>query len=134
MSTPMDERIALVDSSFLVALADRRDQLHQIAVSTYAQLVEEDWKLFTTNYLLSEALDMIRAGLGPQMAQQWLRDCRLTVYHADERDEKRARTLVISSRNRSGLSMTDAVSAIVMNRLGVQDVIAVDPHLSIEAF
>jgi predicted nucleic acid-binding protein len=134
MTIPAEENIALVDSSFLVALADRRDQMHQIAVNTYRQLLEENWKLFTTNYLVSEALDMIRAGLGPQMAQQWLRDMRLTVYHADESDEKRARTLVVSSRNPNGLSITDAISAVVMNRLGVQDVIAVDPHLSIEAF
>lgn len=127
-----EELIALVDSSFMVALADRRDTQHMVAVTTYQQLVDEGWKLFTTNYLLSEALDMLRAGLGPQLAQQWLRDCRLPVYHADETDERRARTHIIASRNPNGLSMTDAISAIVMDRLRVQDVIAVDPYLTID--
>lgn len=132
LAIPGEDLVALVDSSALVALADRRDAQHQGAVSAYTQLVEQGYKLFTTNYLVSETVDLLRAGLGPSLAQQWLRDHRLPIYHADEQDERRARTLVISSRNPRGLSMTDAISAVVMDRLGVQDVIAVDPYLSIE--
>lgn len=127
-----DDLVALVDSSALVALADRRDAQHQGAVAAYNQLVEQGYKLFTTNYLVAETLDLLRAGLGPVLAQVWLRDHRLPVYHADEFDERRARGMVITSRNPRGLSMTDAISAVVMDRLGVQDVIAVDPYLSIE--
>ena len=129
---PDEELVALVDSSAMVALADRRDAQHQGAVAAYNQLVEQGYKLFTTNYLIAETVDLLRSGLGPTLAQQWLRDHRLPVYHADEQDERRARTLVISSRNPRGLSMTDAISAVVMDRLGVRDVIAVDPYLSIE--
>lgn len=127
-----DDLVALVDSSALVALADRRDVQHQGAVAAYNELVAQGYKLFTTNYLIAETLDMLRAGLGPALAQVWLRDHRLPVYHADETDERRARGMVITSRNTRGLSMTDAISAIVMDRLGVQDVIAVDPFLVIE--
>ncbi|MEJ7840061.1 MAG: hypothetical protein WKF81_14700 [Thermomicrobiales bacterium] len=127
-----DDLVALVDSSALVALADRRDVQHQGAVAAYNELVAHGYKLFTTNYLIAETLDMLRAGLGPALAQVWLRDHRLPVYHADETDERRARGMVITSRNTRGLSMTDAISAIVMDRLGVQDVIAVDPFLVIE--
>lgn len=127
-----DELVALVDSSALVALADRRDVQHQGAVAAYNELVAQGYKLFTTNYLIAETLDMLRAGLGPALAQVWLRDHRLPVYHADEQDERRARGMVITSRNVRGLSMSDAISAVVMDRLGVQDVIAVDPYLVIE--
>jgi predicted nucleic acid-binding protein len=128
-----DDLVALVDSSALVALADRRDAQHLGAVAAYNELVTQGYKLFTTNYLVSETLDLLRAGLGPALAQVWLRDHRLPIYHADEFDERRARAMVITSRNTRGLSMTDAISAVVMDRLGVQDVIAVDPYLVIEA-
>ena len=132
MVADADEQVALVDSSALVALVDRRDAQHLGAVAAYTELVDQGYKLFTTNYLVSETLDLLRAGLGPALAQVWLRDHRLPVYHADEADERRARNMVITSRNTRGLSMTDAISAVVMDRLGVQDVIAVDPYLVIE--
>ena len=127
-----DDLVALVDSSALVALADRRDAQHLGAVAAYNELVAQGYKLFTTNYLVSETLDLLRAGLGPTLAQVWLRDHRLPIYHADEFDERRARAMVITSRNARGLSMTDAISAVVMDRLGVQDVIAVAPFQVIE--
>ncbi len=123
-----DAAVALVDSSALVALADRRDALHQQAVAAYTDLSRAGYKLFTTNYLIAETVDLLTAGMGPAVAQQWLRDHRLPVYHADEQDERRARTMVITTRNPKGLSFIDAISAVVMDRLGVREAIAVDPN------
>lgn len=125
---PEDAAIALVDSSALVALADRRDALHRQAVAAYNDLSRAGYKLFTTNYLIAETVDLLTAGMGPAVAQQWLRDHRLPVYHADEQDERRARNMVITTRNPKGLTFTDAISAVVMDRLGVREAVAVDPN------
>lgn len=120
--------VAFVDSSAIVALVDRTDATHQAAVDAYHDLVGQGYRLFTTNHVIAETVDLLIAGTGPDIARRWLRDHRLPVYHAGEDDERRARALVISSRSQRGLSFTDAVSLVVMEKFGVADAFAVDSY------
>jgi len=120
--------VAIVDASAIVALVDANDRTHDAATAAYRELVEGGYKLFVTNYTVAEVVDLLSAGLGPDVARQWLRDHRLPIYHADEQDELRARTMVISSRGPRSLSLIDAVSHVVMERFGIADAFAVDPH------
>jgi predicted nucleic acid-binding protein len=122
------EVVAFVDSSAIVALVDRKDKTHQAAVSAYAELVNQGYKLFTTNHVIAETVELLMEGVGPDVARRWLRDHRLPIYHADEQDERRAKALVISSRSPRGLSFVDALSLVVMERFGVADAFAVDSH------
>ncbi|MDP9354263.1 MAG: PIN domain-containing protein [Chloroflexota bacterium] len=117
-----------VDSSALVALVDRDDASHRAAVDAYRGLVAAGYRLFTTNYVVAEAFDLLSTGVGPSVARQWLRDSKLAIYHADERDERKARKLVIQAEGKRGLSLTDAISVVVMERLDVADAFAVDPN------
>lgn len=126
-ASPQDP-VALVDSSAIVALVDRNDRTHEAAVAAYRSLVDEGYRLFTTNFILAETVELLTNGPGPDIARQWLRDHRLAVYHADEQDEQRARAQIIASRNPNGLSYTDAISMVVMDRLGVKDAFSVDPN------
>lgn len=120
--------VAFVDSSAIVAMVDASDSTHNAAVSAYGELLQQGYKLFTTNHVIAETVDLLGAGVGPDIARRWLRDHRLPVYHADEQDEHRAKALVISSRSPRGLSYVDAVSLVVMEKFGVADAFAVDPH------
>lgn len=121
-------RVAFVDSSAIVALTDHADESHDAAIAAYKELVSGGYRLFTSNYVVAETVELLSAGPGPRIAQQWLRDHRLPVYHADEQDEHRARALVISARSDHGLSYTDAISMVVMERFGIADAFAVDPN------
>jgi predicted nucleic acid-binding protein len=116
-----------IDSSAIVALVDRDDASHAAAVDAYRNLVAAGYKLFTTNYVVAETFDLLRTGVGPLVARQFLRDCKLAVYHADEQDERRARRHVLHAPSGSNLTLVDAVSLVVMERLGVADAFAVDP-------
>jgi len=127
-SSDSSELVAFVDSSAIVAMVDANDQAHGPAVSAYAELLREGYKLFTTNFVVAETVDLLGAGVGPEVARRWLRDHRLPVYHADEQDEHRAKALVISARSSRGLSYVDAVSLVVMEKFGVADAFAVDPN------
>ena len=122
------EPVAFVDSSAIVALVDRNDATHEAAVAAYHDLIAQGYRLFTTNYVEAETVGLLTDGMGPEVASQWLRDHRLPIYHADEQDEHRARAMVIASRNPRGLSFVDAVSLVVMERLGVADAFAVDTN------
>ena len=119
---------AFVDSSAIVAMVDRRDAAHEAAVAAYRDLLESGYRLFTTNFVVSETVGLLTDVMGADVARQWLRDHRLTVYYADEQDERRARALVIGSHSEQGLSYVDAISLVVMERLGVADAFAVDPN------
>lgn len=119
--------VAFVDSSAIVAMVNRGDPTHEQAVAAYHELVDGGYHLFTTDYVIAETLQLLELAFGPDVARQWLRDQRLPIYHADEQDLRRAIAMITSARAGARLSMTDAVSSIVMERLGVSDAFAVDP-------
>lgn len=123
-----DAPAAFIDSSAIVALVDQDDASHRDAVAAYHGLVGAGYRLFTTNYVVTETYELLRTGVGHAVARQWLRDSHLAVYHADEQDERRARRMVLQGRGSRGMTITDAVSLVVMERFGVADAFAVDPN------
>jgi predicted nucleic acid-binding protein len=124
--------VAFVDSSALVALVDRDDASHEAAAGAYRDLVGAGYRLFTTNYVVAETFDLLRAGPGIEIAQRWLRDSRLAVFHVDEQDEAKARKMALAPSSGRNLSLTDAISLVVMDRLGVNDAFAVDQRFLAE--
>lgn len=124
---------AFVDASAIVALVDRNDMSHDAAVAAYRGLQESHYRLFTTNLVLAEVVQLFNDGIGAKVARQFLRDQRLTVYHATEEDEARAIAMVMASRSNRGLTYTDAVSLVVMEKLGIEDAFAVDTTFLAEA-
>lgn len=124
---------AFVDASAIVALVDRNDRSHNDAVAAYHGLQQENYRLFTTNLVLTEVVQLLNDGVGADVARQFLRDHRLAVYNATEEDEARARAMVMASRTSRGLSMVDAVSLVVMEKLGIADAFVVDTTFLAEA-
>lgn len=122
-----DHSAAFVDSSAIVALVDRDDATHAAAVEAYRELVADRYKLVTTNHVIGEAYELLAAGVGIAVARQWLRDHRLAVYHTDEQDEANARAMILEADERRPLSYINAVSLVVMDRLGISDAFAIDP-------
>lgn len=119
--------VAFVDASAIVALVDRNEETHDAAVAAYNDLVAGGYRLFTTNHVVAETLELLNATVGAEIARQWLRDLRLPIYHVTEPDEQRALALVVNSRSAQGLSWADATSLVVMERFGIADAFAVDP-------
>ncbi|MEA2598744.1 MAG: uncharacterized protein QOF01_5213 [Thermomicrobiales bacterium] len=119
--------VAFVDSSAIVALVDHDDTTHAAAVDAYRSLVSSGYRLFTTNHVVVEVYDLLSAGVGPAIARRWLRESRLAIYTTDEDDEEKARQMVATADSNVPLTLTDAISIVVMERLGVADAFAVDP-------
>lgn len=122
-----DYPVAFVDSSAIVTLIDHDDASHQAAVDAYRSLVASGYRLFTTNHVLNEAFELLTAGIGPAAARRWLSQHRLPIYHVDEADLAAAVTMIAGRETDSPISLTDALSMVVMERLGVSDAFAVDP-------
>lgn len=118
--------VAFVDSSAIVTLVDRDDASHTAAVDAYRSLIASGYRLFTTNHVLAEAYELLSAGIG-DAARDWLRDQRLAIYFVDEDDLRAATAMIAGRASGKPLSLTDALSIVVMERLGVADAFAVDP-------
>lgn len=123
--------VAFVDSSAIVALVDREDASHGAAVDAYRSLVQARYRLFTTNHVLDEAFALLGMGIG-DAARIWLRDQRLALYYVDEDDLRAAIAMVAGREGGSALTLTNALSLVVMERLGVTDAFAVDPSFLAE--
>jgi predicted nucleic acid-binding protein len=128
----LDFPVAFVDSSAIVTLIDHDDASHQAAVDAYRSLVSSGYRLFTTNHVLDEAFELLSAGIGTTAARQWLRNHRLAVYYVDESDLASAIAAITTRDPNSPISLTDALSMVVMERLGVTDAFAVDPSFLAE--
>lgn len=124
---------AFVDASALVALADSGDATHAGAVAAYEQLREGGYRLFTTEYAITEAYELLRLSLGNDLARSWLAKLEIARYHLDEADIARAHHRLVTDDRLASRSLTDALNITAMERLGVHDAFAVDAGFPVDS-
>jgi predicted nucleic acid-binding protein len=132
MSTSRATLAAFVDSSALVALADRGDATHDGAVAAYRELCDAGYRLFTTPYAVVEAHELLALSLGSELAQRWLDNLHIALYYLDEADHARARHRLVTDDRLASRTLTDVLNITAMERLGVRDAFAVDEHFTVE--
>jgi predicted nucleic acid-binding protein len=118
--------VSFVDASALVALADRDDGSHAVAVSAYQDLVASGFRLFTTDLALTAAHELISAALGPDTARFWLAQCNILVYRVAAADLEEGRRAIEEGWSAPDATLADTIHLAVLDRLGVTDVFAVD--------
>lgn len=111
-------------------LADTREADHGDAFSILGRLSDARYAQYTTNILLIECHALMLARLGRSMASQFLRDIaasRTRVIRVRAQDEERARDIVFRYDDKD-FSFADAISFMVMERLGIQYAFTFDHH------
>ncbi|MCA9876727.1 MAG: hypothetical protein KC442_03065 [Thermomicrobiales bacterium] len=119
-------RIAFVDASALVALADRDDASHAAAAAAYEDFLRSGFLLFTTDLALATAHQLILAALGPATARTWLAQCAIHIEAVTAPDLEEGRRAVETGHVPASAPLGDAVHLAVLDRLHVTDVFAVD--------
>lgn len=119
-------RIAFVDASALVALADRDDTSHQAAAEAYRDFVQSGFLLFTTDLAFTTAHQLILAALGPSTARSWLAQCAIHIESITAQDLEEGRRKAETGNVPSSAPLGDAVHLAVLDRLSVTYVFAVD--------
>jgi uncharacterized protein len=119
-----------VDTSAFFAHVVAEDHFHPRAVPLFLQAVRTNWELVTTNSVVSEAYTLFRrhARNGRALALGFLDHieagvCSIVRIEAD--DEKRA-IAILRDHDDKLYSFCDALSFVVMERLGIQEAIAFD--------
>jgi predicted nucleic acid-binding protein len=119
-------RVAFVDASALVALADRDDASHQAAAEAYQDFLQSGFLLFTTDLAFAVAHQLILAALGPSTARAWLAQCAIHVEAVTAPDLEEGRRKVETGSVPSSAPLCDAIHLALLDRLSVTDVFAVD--------
>ena len=124
------QRRVFVDSSAYLALLDQHDRNYRQAQAIVEALADARYRQFITNTLLIEAHALILTELGISVAAQFLRDMdrsRTVVVRVRAADETRAKLLIYQYDDKP-FSFTDAISFVVMERLGIHIAFTFDRH------
>jgi uncharacterized protein len=127
-------RRVFVDTGGFVALLVAEDQMHGRAAELFSTASRERWLLVTTNVVVIETYSVLlaRARDGRRAAISFLDAVRassaaLAVEPIRADDEATAETLVRTHADKT-YSLCDAISFVVMGRLGITEAIAFDRH------
>ncbi len=111
------------DSSFFVALTDRKDRWHRDAVRLKKDLT---WRLLVSDFVVDEAVTLIGARRGGRPAQilfQYFADeCEIEYVDEDLFEAAMAYHLRFDGR----LSVTDCVSLALLERTGIEGIVSFD--------
>ena len=117
----------LVDTSAVYALIDRDDTYHRKAVSLLRSLPRRGLNPLLTNFIVAESHALLLSRLGAEVARDWLLRQIWPVEQVNPQDEGRAKEIIQKYIDKT-FSYTDATSFAVMERLGIKEAFAFDPH------
>ena len=117
----------LVDTSAVYALIDRDDTYHRKAVTLLRSVPRRGLTPLLTNFIMAESHALLLSRLGAEIARDWLLRQIWPVERITPEDEEKAREIIRRYSDKS-FSYTDATSFAVMERLGIKEAFAFDPH------
>jgi len=123
------------DTSAFYALLDRDDANHRRAKTTWADLLDAENTLVTSNYILVESFALLqnRLGIG---AVRGLQGDILPLINIDfvTSEVHRSAVAALLSASRRGLSLVDCASFEVMRASGIKTSFTFDPHFKEQGF
>ena len=126
-----------LDSGAFVALWLAQDGKHALAGGAMKELRERRERLFTSNFVLDEALTLAARRAGGRFAAERGRNIldskALTVLRPEADDERAALDLVEKFADQ-GVGFTDAVSFVLMRRHRIKRAFTFDGHFALAGF
>ncbi|MCX6022432.1 MAG: PIN domain-containing protein [Chloroflexi bacterium] len=126
------ERRAFFDTAAYLALLDSRDGHHSEAVHILNTITAARYRHFTTNTVLIEAHALIMSRLGVGVASRFLQQLaagNTAIVRSRASDEENAKQILYQFSDKD-FSFTDAISFVVMRRLGVTQAFTFDHHFA----
>ena len=124
-----------IDTSAFYALLDRDDESHQKAKRAWADLLNDENTLVTSNYVLVEAFALLQHRLGIEAVRGFQNDILPLVNVEFVNSEiHRSSVSALLSASRRNLSLVDCTSFETMRTLEIKAVFAFDPHFEEQGF
>ena len=126
---------AFVDTSALLAILDSDDRHHAEASAAWSRLVEGNRPIHTTNYVVIETISLLHHRFGVEAVRLLVNDLLavVTVHWVEEAAHAAGVSAVIAG-GRTGPSLVDCVSFVVIGRLRLPSVLAFDRHFTERGF
>ena len=124
-----------IDTSAFFALLDRDDAKHKNASAAWAQVLNPDHTLVTSNYVLVETFALLQNRLGLSAIRGFQEDI-LPLINIEFVTAGTHRTgiAVLLSASRRNLSFVDCVSFEVMRSQGIRSAFTFDTHFKEQGF
>ncbi len=126
-----------VDTSAWIAASDAGDKYHAAARPAYSRLIEDRRTFVTTNLVVAETYILIRRTAGHTQAMGLLRSLRgsprLQKIWSDANLESKAEE-ILAKHSDQDFSFADAVSFVVMQERGIEEVFTFDRHFATMGF
>ena len=124
-----------VDTSAWDAIEDSGDRHHAAALRFKEELVQQQTRLYVTNFILDESYTLLLYNIGYTRTVAFKRTIDLMqtggiliVVHVSEAIEQAAWTVFERFNLDKAWSFTDCTSKVVMENLGIRQVFAFDHH------
>jgi predicted nucleic acid-binding protein len=120
-----------VDASAFYALLNKKDKLHQEALSISKALAKAKEVLITSNYTLAEAYTVIRSKLGFSTASTFVAEIKkggIQVAWIDSQIHNRGVEIFLGKEEPKDLSFFDCVDLALMEALGIEKAFSFDRH------
>ena len=134
-------RYIFVDAWAWIALSNRKDTDHDVAVLTNQELVASGYGYCTSNFVLEEALTNIRRWVSCEASVAFglffynmLTSDTVRYIFVDRDIEQEAWDLFKRYDDHPKLSFVDCTSFAIMNRLGIREAFTNDEHFLIAGF
>lgn len=124
-----------VDTSAFYALLDADDEGHGKAAPAWAELLESNALLITSNYILVESCALLHSRLGLQAVKTFEEDFvpLLDVVWVDAPTHRAAASAMLSGGKRR-ISLVDYSSFEIMNKGGLKTAFSLDRHFREQGF
>jgi predicted nucleic acid-binding protein len=126
-----------IDTGYLVAVEAVDDQHHAVAIKHWLQSLRNPLQLVTTSFVLDEVVTFFtsrgRHAKAIDLGRRLLSSPSVQLVHVDE-DLLRAAFEYLERRPDKRFSLTDCISFVLMNRLGIQQALAFDAHFEQAGF
>jgi len=133
--------VILVDTSAWIALEDKKDVNHPLALEFKQELLVSRDRLVTTNYILDETFTLMLIDLGYTRTVKFKRSLDdlilsnlILIVHVTPEIERTAWDTFERFNKDKTWSFTDCTSKVVMELLGVSDAFTFDRHFEQMSF
>jgi predicted nucleic acid-binding protein len=124
-----------VDTSAFLAVLNETDSRHRQARQIWAELVEVERELITTNYVILETISLVQRRLGMSTLHEFLANTVpfLGVEWVTEQLHQESIKILLTA-NRRQLSLVDCVSFVTMRQSNLNTAFAFDKHFREQGF
>jgi predicted nucleic acid-binding protein len=128
---------SFLDTGYLIALEAADDQHHAEALRHWRAFLDSRPRLVTTSFVLEEVATFFnrrgRHAKAVEIGERLLRSPSVQLVHVDE-DLFATAWAYFRQREDKRFSLTDCVSFILMERLGIESALAFDAHFAQAGF